>query len=87
MLVQVGEPSWRRAVHLILENGLGPYRLIGGVRTVPLIDLVRMKLTSFRLTDQMHLKDMDEPGLITPEMETELIPVQRERLADVRSRE
>ena len=99
MLVQAGTPSARRAVHMIFEGEkvrpeyseavpeLGPCRSIKGVRLVPLIDLVRMKLTSFRLKDQMHLKDMDELGLITPEMESELIPIQRERLADVRARE
>ncbi|MGD1071444.1 MAG: hypothetical protein ABSB15_14985 [Bryobacteraceae bacterium] len=87
MLLQAGAPSGRRAVHMMLENELGPCRSIRGIRLVPLIDLVRMKLTSFRLKDQMHLKDLDELGLITSEMETELIPIQRERLADVRSRE
>jgi hypothetical protein len=66
---------------------LGPYRSIKGVRLVPLIDLVRMKLTSFRLKDQAHLKDLDEIGLITPEMEAELIPIHRQRLAQVRSHE
>lgn len=99
MLVQAGNASARRAVHMIFEGEkvrpeycaavpeLGPCRSIRGIRLVPLIDLLRMKLTSFRIKDQMHLKDLDELGLVTPEMEAELLPIQRERLADVRSRE
>jgi hypothetical protein len=44
-----------------------------------------MKLISFRLKDQTHLKDLDEQGLITPEIEASLSPVLRERLAQVRA--
>lgn len=87
MLVQAGKPSGRRAVHMILEDGLGPCRLIGGVRLVPLIELVRKKLTRFRVKDETHIVDLDELGLIAPEMESELSPIQRERLARARSRE
>jgi hypothetical protein len=99
MLVWAGSPSARRAVHMIFEGEkvrpeysapvpeLGPYRSIRGIRLVPLIDLVRMKLTSFRLKDQVHLKDLDEIGLITPEMEAALSPIDLQRLAEVRTRE
>jgi hypothetical protein len=99
MLVQSESPSARRAVHMIFEGEkvrpeycapapeLGSFRTLQGIRIVPLIDLVRMKLTSFRLKDQVHLKDLDELGLVTPDMETALIPIQRQRLAEVRSRE
>ena len=99
MLVEARSPSARRAVHMIFEGEkvrpeysapvprLGPYRTIRGVRLVPLIDLVRMKLTSFRLKDQVHLKDLDEIGLITPEIEASLSLIDRQRLAEVRSRE
>jgi hypothetical protein len=52
---------------------------------MPLSDLVRMELTSFRLRDQTHLKDMEEAGLITPSIEAGLSPIQRERLAQVRA--
>ena len=99
MLTQAGEPSARRAVHMIFTGekvrseypepvpGLGPFRTIKGVRLIPLADLVRMKLTSFRIKDQMHLKDFDEVGLITPEIEAGLPEVLRERLAKVRASE
>jgi hypothetical protein len=98
MLVQAAEPSARRAVHLVFTGEkvrreypeptpeLGPCRTIQGVRLIPLVDLIRMKLTSFRAKDEAHLKDLDEAGLITVEVEAELSTVLRERLAQVRAR-
>jgi len=53
---------------------------------IPLEDLVRMKLTSFRANDEAHLKDLDDAGLISPEMEAGLSPVLAQRLAHVRAR-
>ena len=89
MLVQAGDASSRRAVHLIFAEDvpLRPVRNIQGIRVVPLADLVRMKLTSFRLRDQTHVKDLDEVGLITPEIEAELSPILHDRLAQVRAYE
>ncbi|MGH9718757.1 MAG: hypothetical protein ACRD8O_00970 [Bryobacteraceae bacterium] len=99
MLVQVGEPSARRAVHLVFSGEkvreeyaepapeLGPCRTLRGIRLIPLADLVRMKLTSFRLKDQVHIKDLDEAGLITPDIEAALSPILSERLVEVRARE
>jgi len=99
MLVQTGAPSARRAVHLIFTGEkvrqeypeatpeLGPYRTIQQIRPVPMADLVRMKLTSFRLIDQAHIKDLDEAGLITPEVEGGLSGPLRQRLAQVRAHE
>ena len=46
-----------------------------------------MKLTSFRSKDETHLKDLDEAGLITPEIESGLSETLRARLAQVRARE
>lgn len=98
MLVQAGQPSARRAVHMIFSGEkvreeyseaapeIGAYRVLQGVRLVPVEDLIRMKLTSFRLKDEMHVKDMDEAGVITQEIEVKLSPVQRERLRQVRAR-
>jgi len=98
MLVQAGQPSARRAVHMIFSGEkvreeyseaapeIGAYRVPQGVRLVPVEDLIRMKLTSFRLKDEMHVKDMDEAGVITQEIEVKLSPVQRERLRQVRAR-
>jgi hypothetical protein len=99
MLVQRGQPSARRAVHLVIAGEkvrpeypeaapeLGACRRVRGLRVMPLADLVRMKLTSFRARDEAHLKDLDEAGLITPEVEAGLSPVLAERLAQTRARE
>jgi hypothetical protein len=87
MLVQAGEPSARRAVHLKPAPSIGPCRTLHGVRLIPLEDLVCMKLTSFQSKDETHLKDLDEAGLITPEIEAGLSEVLRARLAQVRARD
>jgi len=99
MLVQAGDSSGRRAVHLLFAGEkvretwpepsprLGPCRVLQGVRLIPLEDLVRMKLTSFRLKDQTHLKDLDEARLITAEIEAALSPLLRDRLRQVREHE
>ena len=89
MLVQKGQPSGRRAVHMISEPAamIGEGRTLQGIPVVPLADLVTRKLTSFRIKDEMHLKDLDEQKLITPEIEAGLPPLLRERLAQVRARD
>jgi hypothetical protein len=98
MLVQIGEPSARRAVHLIFTGEkvrpeyseaapkMGESRNLKGIRLVPLADLVVMKLTSYRAKDEAHLKDLDEAGLLTPDIESALSPPQRERLNAMRAR-
>jgi hypothetical protein len=98
MLVQAGKPSARRAVHLVFAGEkvrpeypeptpeLGSYRSVKGLRLIPLQDLICMELTSFRASDEAHLKDLDEAGLITPEIEAGLSPILAERLAQVRAR-
>jgi hypothetical protein len=87
MLVQTEAPSNRRAVHLIVEPELGPCRIMSRVRVAPLAEIVRRKLTLFRLKDEMHLKDLDDAGLITPEIEAGLSAVLLERLAGTRARD
>jgi hypothetical protein len=99
MLVQTDEPTARRAVHLIFTGEkvrpqypeaapeLGPCHRIKGIRLIPIADLVRMKLTSFRLKDQVHLKDMDEAHLIAAEIEAILSEPLRARLAQIRASE
>jgi len=99
MLVQAAGPSARRGVHLVFAGetvrpdypeaapDLSGGRTLHGVRLIPLADLVRMKLTSFRAKDEAHLKDLDQAGLITAEIEDTLSSVLRERLSQVRARE
>ncbi len=98
MLCRAGAPSARRGVHLIFAGekvrpeyldpapDIGPHQTVRGLKLIPIADLIRMKLTSFRAKDEAHLKDMDEVGLITPEMEADLSPMLRERLTRVRER-
>jgi hypothetical protein len=47
-------------------------------------DLVRMKLTSYRLKDKVHIQDMDGVGLITAEIEADLPDVLLSRLHEIR---
>ena len=64
-----------------------PVRVPQGFFIASVVDLVHMKLTSFRLKDKVHIQDMDAVGLITPEIEATLSPVLAERLAEVRATE
>jgi hypothetical protein len=64
-----------------------PILALHGVRLIPRAELVRMKLTSFQSKDETHLKDLDETGLITPEIEAGLLETLRARLGQVRARE
>ena len=61
--------------------------ILKGCCLMPVDQLIRMKLTSFRLNRRVHIQNMDEPGLITPDIEALLQPVLRERLAQVRATE
>jgi hypothetical protein len=65
---------------------IGPCRTIRQIRVIPLADLVRMKLTSFRAKDEAHINDLDEVGLITPDIEAGLSETLRARLAQARVR-
>jgi hypothetical protein len=54
---------------------------------IPVADLVRMKLTSFRDKDRVHVRSMDVAGLITQDVEKALPPELAERLKHVRETE
>ena len=98
MLVDSAKPSARSAIHLVFVGekvrkeyvepvpGFSPpAKTVEGALIAPVTDLVRMKLTSFRLKDRVHIQDMDGVGLITPEIEAGLPEVLRQRLAEVRA--
>ena len=100
MLVEVARPKARSAIHLIfvrekvrpgdlepIPDFSAPVRTVEGVLLAPIADLVRMKLTSFRLKDKIHIQDLDQAGLITSEIESGLSDTLRERLAQVRASE
>lgn len=100
MLVDARDPKTRSAVHLVfvrekvrpeyvepVPDFSPPARTAEGVLLAPVADLVRMKLTSYRLKDRVHIQDLDAVGLITPEIEAHLSTVLRARLAEVRAAE
>ncbi len=101
MLVDSAEPKARSAIHLVFirEKVRAEYLeavpdfskqstlSAEGVLLAPVADLVRMKLTSFRMKDRVHVQDMDSVGLITREIEASLSEPLRARLAEVRATE
>jgi hypothetical protein len=100
MFVDASNPQARSAIHVVFSGErvraeyLEPVPALSeGVRTsegivvAPVSDLLRMKLTSFRLKDRVHVQDLDTARLITPEIEASLPEMLRARLADVRRTE
>jgi hypothetical protein len=99
MLVDAKRPRARSAIHFVFLNekvrdhyletvpSSAPEIAQGGVLLASVEDLVRMKLTSFRLKDRVHIQDLDGVGLIRPDIEARLPEVLRARLAEVRATE
>jgi hypothetical protein len=98
MLVDAEKPRASTAVHMVFINekvrleyleavpGFSePTLTEQGILLAPVADLVRMKLTSFRLKDKVHIQDLDSARLITPEIEAGLSEVLLGRLAEVRA--
>jgi hypothetical protein len=98
MLVDAEQPRASTAVHMVFVNekvrpeyleavpGFSdPTLTEEGILLAPVMDLVKMKLTSFRMKDQLHLKDLDSARLITAEIEASLPEALRDRLAQVRA--
>jgi hypothetical protein len=100
LLVDAKEPKARSAVHLVfirekvrpdylepVPDFSSPADMEEGILISSVPDLLRMKLTSLRLKDKVHIIDMDGVGLITPEMENALPDALRQRLQQVRQEE
>jgi hypothetical protein len=102
MLIFGDTESARNAVHLIFSGEkVRPSYLVPAppieperknihgkeVMVIPVADLARMKLTSFRLKDQVHIKSMDTVGLITDAVERQLTPELFSRLKHIRETE
>jgi hypothetical protein len=100
MLVDATQPKQRSAVHFVfirekvrpeylepVPDLSAPTVTQEGILLAPVPDLLRMKLTSFRLRDKVHIIDMDTVGLITPEIEAGLPDALRRRLQQVRDEE
>ena len=98
MFVDANNPNAAAAVHLLfagerVRSGdleVVPYsppeQSPRGFMIAPVVDLVHMKLTSFRLKDQVHIQDLDHAGLITQEIERTLSGPLLARLKEVRSK-
>ncbi len=102
MLLYGDTNSARNAVHLLFvgervkETQLEAHPRIRPVRSgihgqeflvIPVIDLVRMKLSSYRDKDRVHVRGMDAAGLIPQEIEHELNEGLRSRLRHIRETE
>ena len=84
MLVDAAQPRARSAVHLLFLNekvrpeyvkavpASPPDKTREGIFVATVADLVRMKLTSYRLKDRVHIQDLDGVGLITQDIEKQL---------------
>jgi hypothetical protein len=98
-LADAENPKARSAVHLVFLNekvrpdypeavpASPPSYTEEGILLAPVSDLVRMKLTSYRLKDRVHIQDLDAVGLITPEIERALPELLLQRLAEIRATE
>lgn len=100
MLVNAEAPKAKSAVHLVfirekvrptdlspIPDFSAPTKTVEGFLLAAVPELVRMKLTSFRIKDKTHIIDMDSVGLITPEIEAGLPEALRQRLERVREEE
>jgi hypothetical protein len=102
MLVYNASESARNAVHLLFSGekvrplysapapAIQPeIKIIQGqeVAVIPVVDLVTMKLTSFRDKDRVHIRAMDSAGLIGKGVEGRLPPELIARLKHVRETE
>jgi hypothetical protein len=61
------------------------YRAKDGVEYVGLVDLLLMKLTSYRLKDRVHVQDLLQLKLITKKVEASLPQALRKRLDEVKA--
>lgn len=102
MLLYGETTSARNAIHLLFsgekvkDSQLEAHPGIRPVRTaihgqafliVPVVDLVRMKLSSYLDKDRVHIRGMEAAGLITVEVESALTVEQRGRLQHIRETE
>ena len=78
------------AVRLVYEDNFAPEkgRILGqDVLVIPVVDLLRMKLSAFRDKDWVHVRGMDAAGLITAGIEEKLPAELRVWLQQVRETE
>jgi hypothetical protein len=95
MFLDGSDAKARDAVHVVFAGKkvreeypepvpqIDDFELMEDVRTLPLESLVRMKLTSFRRKDQVHLLDMIAIGIIDQSWLERLRPPLRQRLEEL----
>jgi hypothetical protein len=94
MLIYGEAESARNAIRLIFRGAeVGPIqperKQIHGkeVMVISVAGLVRMKLTSYRDKDRVHIRSLDAAGLLTNEIEFQLAPELAARLQHIRETE
>jgi hypothetical protein len=100
MLVDAEAPKAHSAIHLLFvrekvrkeyEEAVPAFspavQYENGISIISVADLVKMKLTSFRDKDRVHVRDMDSVGLITAEVQAGLSPILQQRLKHIRATE
>jgi hypothetical protein len=100
MLVDAEAPKAHSAIHLLFirekvrkdyEEPVPAFspavQYENGISIISVADLVKMKLTSYRDKDRVHVRDMDGVGLITEEVEAGLSPILLGRLKHIRATE
>ena len=102
MLLPRGETKARSGVLLVFsEENVRPHQALPNpqlkpeclsvhgvdVAVIPVLDLVRMKLSNNRDIDRVHIRDLDSTGLITAKVARGLPPALRTRLQEIRSQE
>lgn len=99
MLVDSEKQKARGGIYFIFANekvrpdyheaapNIEPAVKLNAAWVAPIKHLLRMKLTSSRLKDQTHVRDMLNVGLITPEAEEGLSPELVERLDYIKAHE
>jgi len=98
VFVERASPSVRRGLHIIFANEkVRPYDenpapdpsqaqlAEDGFKVIDFLPLLIMKLSANRRKDQVHLDDMLELGMITPELDAALPPNLRARLDELRA--
>ena len=98
MFVDVVKPTVKGGVHLVFADEKvrptdlyavpsipeSPPRSLDDYALMPLESLVRLELTSFHLKDRVHLRDMLDVEMITPEIERTLPPDLMARLQELK---
>lgn len=86
--VFAGEKTRPEQAHLNPELAPVREKLHGsGFWVIQVADLVRMKLSSYRLCDQVQIQDLDHVGLITPQVESLLPADLKDRLSLIREQQ